>query len=215
MSLSYSSGMSNRTVFIVDDDSSLRRSLSKAVSQEGLDVRAFASAKEFLAARVATSAHPACVVLDLHMPGISGLELQKELATNSAACPVIFISGNGDIPATVKAMRQGAVTFLTKPFDNDELLHAIAEALEKHRAALDLDAQVRAVRGRIDELTEREREVMAWVITGALNKQIAAELGIVENTGKVHRARVMEKMRVESVAELVRLCAPVFRDNGG
>lgn len=200
-------GMNNRTVFIVDDDPSVRRSLSRVVRQEGLEVHAFASAEEFLEAQAVPSVHPACVVLDLHLPGLSGLELQQHLAANSAACPVIFISGNGDIPVTVKAMRQGAVTFLTKPFDNGELLRAVAEALEKHRALLDSDAQVRAVRERMDQLTDREREVMSWVITGALNKQIAAGLGIVENTVKVHRARVMEKMRVVSVAELVRLCA--------
>jgi FixJ family two-component response regulator len=202
-------GMSetNHTVFIVDDDPSVRRSLSRVVRQTGMEARAFASAEEFLETQAAPLAHPACLVLDLHMPGLSGLELQQKLARHSAPCPVVFISGNGDIPATVQAMRQGAVTFLTKPFDNDDLLRAISEALEKHRALLDSDAQVRAIRERVNELTEREREVMSWVITGALNKQIAAELGIVENTVKVHRARVMEKMRVVSVAELVRVCA--------
>jgi FixJ family two-component response regulator len=198
-----------QTVFIVDDDPSVCRSLSRVVRHAGLEAQSFASAEEFLRTQTAPFQHPACLVLDLQMPGLSGLELQLELSTHSAPCPAIFISGNADIPATVKAMRQGAVTFLTKPFDNDDLLRAIAEALEKHRALLDSDSQGRTIRERMSELTEREREVMSWVITGALNKQIAAELGIVENTVKVHRARVMEKMCVVSVAELVRACASV------
>jgi FixJ family two-component response regulator len=143
------------------------------------------------------------------MPGLSGLELQERFVHSPAACPVIFISGNGNIPSTVQAMRQGAVTFLTKPFDNDDLLRAIAEALEKHRATLHADAGVRVIQERMNELTDREREVMSWVITGALNKQIADELGIVLKTVKVHRARALEKMQAESVAELVRLCAIV------
>jgi len=197
----------NQTVLIVDDDPSVRRSLLRLMRHAGLKALAFASAEEFLEKQSTALLHPACVVLDLRMPGLSGLELQQKLSMDSTPCPVIFISGNGDIPATVKAMRQGAVTFLMKPFDNDDLLHAVAEALEKHRALLDSESQVRAIRERMSELTERERKVMSWVITGALNKQIAAELGIVENTVKVHRSRVMEKMRVVSVAELVRVCA--------
>lgn len=204
-------GMSatNQTVFIVDDDPSVCRSLSRVVRHAGLEARTFSSAEEFLKTQTAPFLHPTCLVLDLHMPGLSGLELQQKLAAYSAPCSAIFISGNGDIPSTVKAMKQGAVTFLTKPFDNDDLLRAIVEALEKHRALLESDLQVRAIRERMGELTEREREVMSWVVTGALNKQIAAELGIVENTVKVHRARVMEKMRVVSVADLVRACALV------
>jgi FixJ family two-component response regulator len=195
------------TVFIVDDDPSVCRSLSRVVHQAGLEARTFGSAEEFLQAQRKPASQPACLVLDLQMPGLSGLELQRELLTGPAPCPVIFISGNGDIPATVQAMRQGAVTFLSKPFENDELLAAIAEALEKHRKLLESHAQTEAVRERIQQLTEREREVMGCIITGALTKQIAAELGIAEPTVKIHRARVMEKMRAASVAELVRLCA--------
>lgn len=194
------------TVYIVDDDSSVRRSLSRIVRQAGFDARDFASAEDFLAARPLSATSPACLVLDLQMPGIGGLELQRELAAGPAPCPVIFISGNGDIPATVQAMKQGAVTFLPKPFGHDDLLKSIGEAVDRQRELLAAASRVRAVRERIEALSGREREVMAWVISGALNKQIAAELGIVEQTVKVHRARVMEKMQVVSVAQLVRLC---------
>lgn len=194
------------TVYIVDDDSSVRRSLSRIVKQAGFAARDFASAEEFLAARPSSGASPSCLVLDLRMPGIGGLELQRELAAGPAPCPVIFISGNGDIPATVQAMKQGAVTFLPKPFDHDDLLKSIDEAVNRQRELLAVASRVNAVRDRIDSLSHREREVMAWVISGALNKQIAGELGIVEQTVKVHRARVMEKMQVVSVADLVRLC---------
>ncbi|MES2922679.1 MAG: response regulator [Verrucomicrobiota bacterium] len=197
---------SSQTVFIVDDDSSICRSLSRLVRSVGLEAQAFTSAEEFLEARPESFQRPACLVLDLQMPGIGGLELQRELSDSPAPCPVIFISGNGDIPLTVQAMKQGAVTFLSKPFDDESLLQSIGEALEKHHRLLVSVCQVQAIRDRMDGLTEREREVMGWVITGALNKQIAANLGIAEKTVKVHRGRVMEKMHVASVAELVRLC---------
>ena len=196
------------TVFIVDDDASVLRSLARVVRQAGYEARTFPSAEEFLGAPPLPP-QPACLVVDLTMPGIGGLELQRQLAASPAACPVIFISGNGTIPATVQAMKQGAVTFLSKPFDAEELLQAIAEAVAKHRRLLDANAQLAVIRRRIASLTDREREVMAWVITGALNKQIAGQLGIVEKTVKVHRARVLEKTGVTSVAELVRLCAAV------
>lgn len=195
------------TVFIVDDDASICRSLARLVRQAGLDGRTYPSAEAFLEAHPVPPSRPACLVVDLQMPGLSGLELQQRMLETHSSCPVIFISGNGDIPSTVRAMRQGAVTFLTKPFDNDDLLRAIAEGLEKHRASLISDHQENAIRERMKELTARELEVMSWVITGALNKHIAAELSIVEKTVKVHRARVLEKMQVQSVAELVRLCA--------
>jgi len=195
------------TVFLVDDDASVLRSLSRMVVQAGYEARAYSSAEEFLASQAMPLGHPACLVLDLSMPGLGGLELQRELSGGPASCPVIFISGNGSIPATVTAMKQGAVTFLSKPFDQDDLLEAIAEALEKHRKELANGSHLQHIRGCIGRLTEREREVMAWVITGALNKQIASQLGIVEKTVKVHRARAMEKMQVVSVAELVWLCA--------
>ncbi|WP_035600516.1 response regulator [Haloferula sp. BvORR071] len=194
------------TVFIVDDDPSVCRCLGRVARQAGFAETSFASAEEFLAARPAAWEQPACLVLDLQMPGIGGLELQRELAAGPAPCPVIFISGNGDIPATVQAMKQGAVTFLPKPFEHEDLLKAIREALEKHRGQLAAVSESRVLREQIESLTEREREVMAWVITGALNKQIAGELGVVEQTVKVHRSRVMEKMHVVSVAQLVRLC---------
>lgn len=195
------------TVFIVDDDPSVRRSLSRLVRSADLEVQTFTSAEDFLQSHTRPLLQPSCLVLDLHMPGLGGLELQQQLALGPVSCPVIFISGNGSIPASVQAMKQGAVTFLTKPFDEDDLLNAIAEALEKHRAQLADSSRTDAIHKRINALTERERQIMAWVITGALNKHIAAGLGIVEKTVKVHRARVMEKMQAASVAELVRLCA--------
>ena len=194
------------TVFIVDDEASVCRCLARMARQAGFAERTFSSAEEFLAVRPAAWQHPACLVLDLQMPGIGGLELQRELAAGPAPCPVIFISGNGSIPATVQAMKQGAVTFLPKPFEQEELLQAIREGFERHRTMLDAGSEARILRERIESLTEREREVMAWVISGALNKQIAGELGIVERTVKVHRGRVMEKMHAVSVAQLVRLC---------
>jgi len=197
------------TVFIVDDDLSVCRSLARLVRQAGLNAETFGSAEEFLRLQTEPLTRPACAVVDLHMPGLSGIELQKRLCESPVACPVIFISGNGDIPSTVQAMRQGAVTFLTKPFDTNDLLRAIDEALRKHRASLVADHRAGAILARMKELTEREVEVMAWIITGALNKQIAAELNIVEKTVKVHRARVLEKMQVSSVAELVRVCSMV------
>jgi FixJ family two-component response regulator len=191
----------------VDDDPSVRRGLSRLVRSAGMGAQAFASAEEFLESQTVAQDRPACVVVDLQMPGLSGLELQDRLAARPLACPAIFVSGNGDIPSTVQAMKQGAVTFLAKPFNDEDLLRAIAEALERHRILLQSGAQVHAIRQRMSELTDREREVMAWVITGALNKQIASRLSIAEKTVKVHRGRVMEKMQVSSVAELVRLCA--------
>lgn len=197
---------SAQTVFIVDDDASICRSLSRLVRSVGLEARAFTSAEEFLETWPECVQQPACLVLDLQMPGIGGLELQQELSASPAPCPVIFISGVGDIPHTVQAMKQGAVTFLAKPVDDRDLLQSIDEALAKHRCLLASASQVQAIRDRIDVLTGRERDVMGWVITGALNKQIAGFLGIAEKTVKVHRGRVMEKMRVASVAELVRLC---------
>jgi FixJ family two-component response regulator len=194
------------TVFIVDDDASVLRSLSRLVRQAGYRSLAFSSATDFLGAHPTPPAHPACMVLDLHLPEINGLELHRKLPSSHGHCPVIFISGDGDIPSTVAAMKQGAVTFLSKPFEPDALLDSIAEALEIHRAQLDADTRRLAVARCVGELTAREREVMSWVITGALNKQIASHMGIGEKTVKVHRARVMEKMQVSSVAELVRAC---------
>jgi FixJ family two-component response regulator len=194
------------TVFIIDDDQSVLRSLSRVVRQAAYKPLTFSSAESFLAAIENSPTQPACLLLDLHMPGMSGLELQSRLATIPAACPIVFISGNATIPATVQAIKNGAVTFLAKPFDHDDLLKSIEEALEKHRAQISELTQTGSIHERIASLTDREREVMAWVISGALNKQIAAHLGIVEKTVKVHRARVMEKMQTASIADLVRLC---------
>ena len=197
---------SEGTVYIIDDDASVCRSLSRLVTLVGMEAICFSSAEEFLQAKLAPLRRPSCVVLDLHMPGLGGLELQRELAAGPAPSPVIFISGNGDIPATVQAMRQGAVTFLSKPFEKDEMLHAIAEALERHRLLLASGSEIVTIQERFNKLTEREREVMAWVITGALNKQIAEKLGLTERTVKAHRGKVMEKTQVASIADLVRLC---------
>ncbi len=196
----------SETIYLVDDDPSVLRSLSRLVRQAGYAEQSFDSGEAFLAACPPAFAHPACAVVDLQMPGLSGLELQQQLNGRPAPCPVIFISGHGDIPSSVQAMRQGAVTFLTKPFDDEALLRAISEGLASHRGLLATTARESAASGRIAKLSDRECEVMAWVITGALNKQIAGHLGIVEQTVKVHRSRVMEKMGVVSVAELVRLC---------
>jgi len=196
-------------VYIIDDDRSVRRSLVRLVREGGYQVEAFASAEEFLSAVPGDFIRPTCAVVDLHMPGLSGLELQERLNARPLSCPVIFVSGNGDIPATVKAMRDGAVTFLTKPFHDGELLAAIAEGIEVHRMRIADSLHAGRIRQRIETLSERERETMSWVITGALNKQIAGELGIAERTVKAHRAKAMEKMGVVSVAELVRLCDEV------
>ncbi len=193
-------------VYIIDDDPSVRRSLVRLVREGDYDVEAFASAEEFLTALPEAFVRPTCAVIDLQMPGLSGLELQQRLNARPHPCSVIFISGNGDIPATVKAMRHGAVTFLTKPFHDEELLTALAEGIEVHQKQLVDSLLTRRIHQRIETLSERERETMSWVITGALNKQIAGELGIAERTVKAHRAKVMEKMGVVSVAELVRLC---------
>lgn len=196
-------------IYIIDDDPSVRRSLVRLAREGGYEVEAFASAEEFLGAIPAAFIRPTCAVVDLRMPGLTGLELQERLNASTHPCPVVFVSGNGDIPATVKAMRQGALTFLTKPFDNEELLSAIAEGIETHRKQLADSQQAARIRHRIETLSERERETMSWVITDALNKQIAGELGIAERTVKAHRAKVMEKMGVVSDAELVRLCDEV------
>lgn len=197
------------TVFIIDDDASVRRSLARLVSEGGHTIETYASAEEFLAALPATFVHPTCAVIDLQMPGLGGLELQERLLARARPCSVVFMSGNGSIQATVQAMRGGAVTFLTKPIHDEDLLAAIAEGLSDHRRRLASLDQTDEIRRRIASLSERERETMAWVVTGALNKQIADALEIAERTVKFHRSKVMEKMGVVSVAELVRLCDAV------
>jgi FixJ family two-component response regulator len=191
------------SVFVVDDDPSVRKSLTRLIEAAGYTVEAFASAREFLDAAPASGA--CCLVLDIRMPGITGLDLQQTLAQAVHRIPVVFITGHGDIPTTVQAMKAGAIDFLTKPFAASDLLDAIRHAVEKDTRDLGTEAHTSSIHARVKTLTPRERQVFALVVTGMLNKQIAARLGIVEKTVKVHRARVMEKMRAGSVAELVRL----------
>jgi FixJ family two-component response regulator len=191
------------TVFVVDDYAPGRRSISRLLQAAGFAVTAFASAKEFLAQYDAEA--PGCLVLDLAMPAVSGLELQGILADRGSLLPIIFLTAYGDIPKSVQAMKLGASDFLTKPVNDEDLLAAVRVAIEKHRALRREQAELSEIRARLATLTPREREVLEYVVAGKLNKQIAGDLGTVEQTIKVHRARVMEKLKVHSVAELVRL----------
>ncbi len=191
------------TVFVVDDDPSVRRSATRLLASAGYTVEAFASAREFLARE--RYAGPCCLVLDVRMPGLSGLELQETLAATGRRMSIVFVTGHVDVPMSVRAMKRGAADLLTKPVDDKDLLAAIHRALTKDVEDLAEEARVAEVRKRVKLLSPRETEVFALVVTGMLNKQIASALGISEKTIKVHRARVMEKMRAGSVAELVRL----------
>jgi FixJ family two-component response regulator len=190
-------------VFVIDDEASVRESLKNLIRSVGLRVEAFASAQEFLRAKRPDV--PGCLVLDVRLKGLSGLDLQKRLVEADTQIPIIFITGHGDIPMTVQAMKAGAVEFLTKPFRDQELLDAIQQALDRDRKRRDERAQIGDLHNRYLSLTPREREVMALVVTGLLNKQIAGELGTSETTVKIHRHQVMEKMQAGSVAELVRM----------
>jgi len=190
-------------VFVVDDDAATRASLENLIRSVGLSVHAFESGQEFL--RVKRAERPGCLVLDVRLKGLSGLDLQKRMATAGVEIPIIFISGHGDIPMTVQAMKAGAVEFLTKPFRDQELLDAIYQALERDRNAREQRARVGELQSRYESLTPREREVMARVAAGLLNKQIAGELGTSEATVKIHRHQVMEKMAADSLADLVRI----------
>jgi FixJ family two-component response regulator len=190
-------------VFVVDDDSSVREAIKSLISLVGLRVETFETAQEFLQSKRPDV--PGCVVLDVELPGLSGLDLQRELAAHGVKLPIIFITGHGDIPTSVRAMKAGALEFLTKPFHDQDLLDAIRQALERDRAARRHSKEIAELRERFDALTSREREVMSLVVAGLLNKQIAAELGISEVTVKIHRGRVMNKMGVQSLAELVRM----------
>jgi FixJ family two-component response regulator len=190
-------------VFVIDDDAGTRDSLQSLVRSVGLEVRSFASAREFLQSKRPDA--PGCLVLDVRLPGQSGLDLQDELARSNIHLPIIFITGYGDIPMTVRAMKAGAVEFLSKPFRSQDLLDATRLAIEQSRAWRNDAAAIAGLQGCYETLTPREREVMALVVTGRLNKQIAADLNVGEVTVKVHRGQVMRKMRVKSVAELVRV----------
>ena len=190
-------------VFVVDDDPSMRRSLETLLRSVGLDVQLFSSAQEFMLAKRPDV--PGCLVLDVRLPGMSGLTFQDELAKTGIALPVIFVTGHGDVPMTVRAMKAGAVEFLTKPFDDQVLLDAVHAAIERDRARRQQAAGLTALKARYDELTAREKEVMKLVVAGRVNKQIAAALGLSVVTVKVHRGQVMRKMLAKSVAELVRM----------
>ena len=193
------------TVFVVDDDVSVRESLESLIRVAGWQPQVFASAQEFLAHPRAL--FPSCLVLDVSLPDLNGLELQKRVASDRSNMPIIFITGYGDVPMTVKAMKAGAVEFLTKPFSDDVLLNAIQNAIERSHTALGHETILRGLKECYASLTPREREVMALVVTGRLNKQVGSELGISEITVKTHRGNVMRKMKADSLPDLVKMAA--------
>jgi RNA polymerase sigma factor (sigma-70 family) len=191
------------TVFVIDDDASVRSSLKRLISTIGLRVESFGAADEFIRTELPDS--PSCLVLDVRLPGLSGLDFQRELATRNIHIPIIFITGYGDIPMGVRAMKDGAVEFLTKPFRDQDLLDAIQTAIERDRARREHAQEVKDIQERFDALSSREREVISLVVEGLLNKQIADQLGTAENTVKVHRSRAMAKMQANSLADLVKM----------
>ena len=194
---------SDSIVFVIDDDPSIRLAITSLIRSVGMRVESFPSAQEFMASKRPDA--PACLVLDVRMPGVSGLDLQRDLAEADIRIPIIFITGHGDIPMSVRAMKAGAVEFLTKPFRDQDLLDAISQALERDRAYRTQYSEMAELRRRFKELTPREKEVMELVVSGLLNKQIAARLNISEITVKLHRHQVMEKMEAPSLADLVRM----------
>jgi FixJ family two-component response regulator len=192
-------------VFVVDDDISVRESLELLIVSAGWQPELFASAQEFLQRPRAIV--PSCLVLDISLPGLNGLDLQKRVAHERTDMPIIFITGHGSVPLTVQAMKAGAVEFLTKPFSDEVLLSAIRQALERSRVALGIEAELQSLRDRYSSLTDRERQVMALVVSGLLNKQVGGELGISEITVKAHRGKVMQKMKADSLPALVKMAA--------
>jgi len=192
-------------VFVVDDDVSIRESLEPLIRWAGWKPETFSSAQDFLARPPGDT--PSCLVLDVELPDLNGLDLQARVAVDRSDMPIIFITGHGDIPMSVRAMKAGAAEFLTKPFERDVLLSAIRRAIERSRAALAQAAELKVLHTRYNSLTPREREVLAWVVSGLLNKQVGAELGMTEATVKAHRGKVMQKMQAGSLADLVRIAA--------
>ncbi len=196
-------GDASPVVFVVDDDASVRKAIESLLRSVRIAVRSFGSAREFLASPPTDG--PACLVLDVHLPGLSGLDLQRELAARGSSLPIVFITGHGDIPMSVRAMKAGAVEFLPKPFHDQDLLDAIQSGVDKDRAARQASAAQEDLRARLDSLTPRERQVLELVVAGMLNKQIAYDLNISEVTVKIHRGRAMHKLQADSLAELVRM----------